>query len=301
MNSIDKSRSSMAAVSAARDSNDRYISIPSLRCLLDRTNAVFRISIRDSKQNEIGSGTGFLLAPGLAMTNYHNLPNRESALRSKAQFLYENGGTPIEIDFDPASFFYPSPAPNQNNPKDISIPLKEGSLDFIVIALELDPRLAKVQKSRFSLQDLTIPEEKEIVKIIQHPCRNSTSFQCISEGIIIHSDDNFLVHYNAPADHGSSGSPVLDSKNHLVGLHRSECPKKDSPRHKSHQLCSTAISINKIVGHLKSYNMNGECVVPNNISPLEDKSVWKEIDRWMARTKILFSFIPSPPSSSKIF
>ena len=165
-------------------------------------------------------------------------------------------------------------------------PLKEDRLDFIIIALKPDPhpKLAEVQKCHFSLQDLPLPQEGESVNIIQHPSKSDfTSFKCSASGTIIHSDDNFLVHYNAPADHGSSGSPVLDSKNHLVGLHRSECPKKDDPHHKSHQLCSTAISIKKIVAHLKSYNKEEPYFIPIMPLRLIVKAFVKNPRRYLSR------------------
>ena len=96
LGNIERPKVSLADVAASRDLREKkapYISTLDLRGLAVRTNAVFRISIRSSEQKEIGHGTGFLIAPDLAITNYHNLPDEQSRKMSKAQFFYEEGET----------------------------------------------------------------------------------------------------------------------------------------------------------------------------------------------------------------
>ena len=63
---------------------------------LRASRCVCRIQIRQPNGAEAGYGTGFLVAPGLLMTNWHVLPNAGMATRSLAEFDFED-----DINFSP--------------------------------------------------------------------------------------------------------------------------------------------------------------------------------------------------------
>jgi endonuclease G len=63
---------------------------------LQAARAVCRIQIRDSRGFGKGYGTGFLVAPNLLLTNNHVLNAPELAIKSLAEFNFEDG-----IDFMP--------------------------------------------------------------------------------------------------------------------------------------------------------------------------------------------------------
>src|SRR5581483_10093703 len=55
---------------------------------------------------EFGSGTGFLIAPGIAMTNNHVIPSVEHASRTRLRFNYQ-----LDEDghLEPSSYFLANP------------------------------------------------------------------------------------------------------------------------------------------------------------------------------------------------
>ncbi|MFM7459715.1 MAG: trypsin-like serine peptidase [Burkholderiales bacterium] len=73
--------------------------------------AIARIEIRGSSGRLEGYGTGFLIAPGVLITNHHVLPDASKAVNSIAQFDYErdvDGHLKQVVSFElvPKDLFY---------------------------------------------------------------------------------------------------------------------------------------------------------------------------------------------------
>src|SRR5262249_19025091 len=54
-----------------------------------RSRSVCRIHLRDASKSTIGFGTGFLVAPGVLMTNHHVISGADEARDALAEFDYE--------------------------------------------------------------------------------------------------------------------------------------------------------------------------------------------------------------------
>lgn len=163
-------------------------------------------------------GTGFLVAPGLLMTNQHVLKTAEDAASSVVEFDYQRDrlghALPIQtFNLRPDQFF-----------------LNDTDHDFALVAVEGDEALA-----RFGYCPLIAREGKILIgdpiNIIQHP--NGEMKQIVVR-------ENWLLdlpskpaldkfaHYSADTEPGSSGSPVFNDQWDVIALHHSGVPATDA-------------------------------------------------------------------------
>ena len=90
--------------------------------------SVARVHVCDSGRNPIGFGTGFLIAPGVLLTNQHVFPTADVAAQSLVEFDYEtdvdgNDRQSFTYTLDPSALFYADVA-----------------LDFTVVAVNATAR-----------------------------------------------------------------------------------------------------------------------------------------------------------------
>jgi endonuclease G, mitochondrial len=182
--------------------------------------SVARIAIREPSGRQVGWGSGFLIAPGVLITNNHVLSAQEAAIRSDAQFQYERD---IEGELlQPASFAL--------NPKRLFFTSKP--LDFTVVAVE--PRAHNSDRPLMTYGFLPLvgtlgkATEGEWLTIVQHP--NGEQKQvCVRENKFIKKSDDALW-YSTDTVGGSSGSPVFNNDWYVVALHHSGVPLKKDGR-----------------------------------------------------------------------
>ena len=75
------------------------------------SRSVCRIQLRDARANLLGYASGFLIGPGLMMTNNHVFGRPADAINSVADFDYELDVAgmerePVRFGFEPAKLFY---------------------------------------------------------------------------------------------------------------------------------------------------------------------------------------------------
>lgn len=163
--------------------------------------------------------TGFLVAPGLLMTNHHVLPDAEAAIGGLAQFGYwhdvAGGDNPtVTFDMEPERFF-----------------ASDKELDFAVVAvsptatngvalsergyLKLSPGTGKTHVGKF-------------VTIVQHPDGDYMQIALRENKVITASQDEFVIRYSADTAHGSSGAPVFNDSFQIAALHSGGRIKRDA-------------------------------------------------------------------------
>jgi endonuclease G len=184
--------------------------------------SVGRVIIRDAQNRSLGFGTGFLIAPGLLMTNNHVLSSAAIAGASQVEFNYQRGSDgrmerSATFNLEQARFF-------------VTSPLKE--LDCTVVAVA--PQSADGRSlDTFGYLPLTAVEDEvlagECVTIIQHPKGDPKQVALRKNEVIKFPDaeDRFL-HYQTDTNPGSSGSPVFNDGWEVVALHHSGKPAVDS-------------------------------------------------------------------------
>ncbi len=158
--------------------------------------------------------TGFMVAPGLLMTNHHVFPRKEEAFQAAANFGYlqdERGthnGTFFRIDAE--KFFFADP-----------------DLDFAVVAVAEaglnDERLSDVGFCRLIASTGKILTGMP-VNIIQHPEGKPRTFAVTNNRLVDILPAGFL-HYETDTLEGSSGSPLFNEDWELIGIHHAGIPK----------------------------------------------------------------------------
>ncbi|MBY0330235.1 MAG: DNA/RNA non-specific endonuclease [Acetobacteraceae bacterium] len=187
---------------------------------IEAARAVCRVVLRDGAGRELGTATGFKVAPTLLITNHHVLPDAATAAQALAQFDHELDilGRPrptTQFRLLPGAFF-----------------LADAALDFALVALDPQPAAgAGVPLERYGWLRLNkelakINAEIEFVTIIQHPTGLSKQVS-VRENRLLKIDDPVLW-YACDTAPGSSGAPVLNDSWQAVGLHRSGVPRKNA-------------------------------------------------------------------------
>lgn len=182
------------------------------------------------RRSDHGFGTGFLIAPGVLITNNHVLKSRQEALESSAQFDYElnirnRDMLPERFALIPENLFYTN---------------KE--LDFTIVAVEAASETSALL-SQYGYLPLDADEGKirapDPVNIIQHP--DGDKKQAVFRKSYLralpagpdeqthfngtHSDS--VLHYSGDTLAGASGSPVFSDLWEVVALHNSAVPQID--------------------------------------------------------------------------
>ncbi|NER20896.1 MAG: trypsin-like peptidase domain-containing protein [Symploca sp. SIO1C2] len=149
-----------------------------------------------------GTGTGFMIAPDLLMTNNHVIANREQAEQTEYTFNYQLdiNGNECKIQTAqalPGGAFYTNV-----------------ELDYTVVWLKDLPSFGNsliLQGKRMRRDDR--------VAIIQHPGGHLKKIS-MQNNFIAYADAN-LVQYTTSTLPGSSGSPVFDDEFKVIAIHHS--------------------------------------------------------------------------------
>jgi len=177
--------------------------------------SVCRIALRRNG-SLVGYGTGFLVAPGVLMTNEHVFEDASAVRESIAQFRYERDVHGLEVasaDFG----FRLDPAP-----------IISRELDFALVQVE--PRSLRGEAlEQFAWLRLDPTPGKafvgEYLTIIQHP-KGERKQICVRENKLLkYAEKDPYVWYETDTVSGSSGSPVFNNSWDVVALHHSSVPE----------------------------------------------------------------------------
>jgi endonuclease G len=187
--------------------------------------AVGRIRISDSPSTEAGDATGFLIAPGLLITNWHVLKTEDYAAAASIVFDDEDGidGDPLETKsfrLRPDLLF-----------------VNDETLDYAIVAVS--PRTSSgILLSQFGYMRLfkqtgkVDPTQRQAANIIQHPSggpkkialRDNYILPVIPDSVDPQKKEISLF-YGTDTLKGSSGSPVCSDQWYVIALHRGGVPE----------------------------------------------------------------------------
>jgi len=148
------------------------------------------------------SGSGFLVAPGILLTNHHVLPDAATAGVAIALANYEVAppgsapGRPASVPLDPETLF-----------------VTNAELDFTFCGVRGLDFLGSVALDRNSRNVAAL----ETVNIIQHP-RGRPKEVALRDNRVV-KVDSVVMHYACSTEPGSSGSPVFNNQWEPVALH----------------------------------------------------------------------------------
>lgn len=171
-------------------------------------NAVGRVVLGSGK----AQGTGFLVGPGLFLTNNHVIETPDDAAGMQVEFDYEadeaGGERPVtSFVFDPGRCFVSDPI---------------DGLDFALVAV--GGRVAgQKQIEAFGYIPLSDATDKhmlgEIANIVQHPLGRLKQIVVRENNLVARDETHQVLHYIADTERGSSGSPVCNNEWEPIALH----------------------------------------------------------------------------------
>lgn len=168
------------------------------------------------------NGTGFLVAPGMMLTNEHVLRTADMARDSDLELDFEDNrhGEAKRVEvfrLRPETFF-----------------LAHKALDFALVALDLQSQNG-TQLDTFSVLPLIGEEGKvrigEAVNVVQHPGGRVKQIAIRNNQLVDLPEGAGLdayFHYEADTEKGSSGAPVFNDFWEVVALHHSGVPRTDA-------------------------------------------------------------------------
>lgn len=143
-------------------------------------------------------GTGFLIAPGILMTNNHVIRDVGQAEASTAEFDFEDGLESMRVRVRPGQLF-----------------ITDRPLDFTIVACET-LGLDGIEPIPLRRNPATATRHDR-VNIIQHP-QGRAKEVALHDNKVIEIFDS-VVHYSTDTEPGSSGSAVFNNAWELVALH----------------------------------------------------------------------------------
>ena len=166
---------------------------------LEVARSVAYVSVRDGIQR--WSGTGFMIAPNLVMTNHHVVSEAKQLpgvlLRFNYQENFKGEAQPTrEYPAVPAGMFHAN---------------KE--LDYAILEVQDEPGR---EWGWLPLQSRDV-KQGERINIIQHP--NGQPKQISMQNNLVEFVGGNVIQYVTSTNPGSSGSPVLNDAWQVVGLH----------------------------------------------------------------------------------
>ncbi len=174
--------------------------------------AVGRVSVFNEYNIPLGSGTGFLVGPGLLLTNHHVLSTRNLAAHSHVLFEYEydeNNGLKTTERFDLTDEVF---CTSETHDFTFCSVQRTGSLGHSLSAYGVHTLIRESGKA----------VKGEPVSIIQHASGLPKQIAIRNSRIIGRARQ--FVYYITDTEQGSSGSPVLNDQWLVVGLHHRSVP-----------------------------------------------------------------------------
>ena len=185
-------------------------------------SAIARLRVRAEDGSGEWFATGFLVAPGLLLTNNHVIPDADAAALAVAEFNFEQDINGVErpkhvFNLMPSRLFF-----------------TDASLDLTFV--EVAPRAFDgMPLSEFQFLPLIGRSGKglngEWVTIIQHPGGQAKQIAIRDSRITTPSAEDFspgeldrFIHYTTDSEPGSSGAPVFNDQWQVVAVHHKGVP-----------------------------------------------------------------------------
>lgn len=171
--------------------------------------------------NRVGEGfaTGFVVGPGLLLTNWHVFAKPADAAGCGAQFGFERNergllDSGVVFELDPDSFF-----------------LSDQALDIAVVGLKKAAAVGAGALADYGSVKLIPSSGKFLVghpvSIIQHPDGRHKHWAVRQNRLLLEPKDaDLFLNYSTDTLEGSSGSPAFNHDWELIAVHHSGVPRE---------------------------------------------------------------------------
>jgi V8-like Glu-specific endopeptidase len=182
-----------------------------LKLAVERAASVCKIEIPHLNR----TGTGFLIAPNLVLTNYHVLGLNDDEVKNNAAHVVLRFGYITEESNQTFNLVAKQPILSQS-------PVENG-LDYVL--LQVDNNLTKMSGIQPAPYELSQPTKGMGVHILQHPQGSTMKLAINDNGITGIYQSDGLIQYVTRALGGSSGAPCFNDDWKVVALHHAERAK----------------------------------------------------------------------------
>jgi V8-like Glu-specific endopeptidase len=218
--------------------------------------AVPRIFDGVQQEKEVGYGTGWLIAPGVVITNHHVFDNRrkDEGEAPAPPEDFEAQAEQVKATFD----YYKEPAAAPIECGGAQLLASNKQLDYAVIQLTEASKVA----DRAALAVMAQPPKLvrgARMNLVQHPEGGPLKY-AIRNNFFVRLEAPELIRYQTDTEPGASGSPVCNDKWQVIGLHHAhvKVPKEQVPQEVidgqpvTVTLLNEAIAIHSVLNDLPS-------------------------------------------------
>lgn len=203
-------------------------------------------------QADYGLGTGWLIAPGLVITNHHVVAARTKYEPAASDVDFALQGENVLVDFDHVGE-NPNVIPTSATTCVASAPKP---LDFAILRLAADkPDRPPLRLRTHPVVRAAGAALRERANVLQHPDGGAMRLGFRNNFLISASADT--LSYLTDTDGGSSGSPICDDGWYVAGLHRGFRTLTEGPVlvwGKEIKQENYGTPIGQIMDHLAAYN-----------------------------------------------
>ena len=195
---------------------------------LRRTVARIKVVTSDGAE---GYGTGFLVGPGILITNRHVLDQSDIGGDSLLSIV-ANAVAEFDVEIIPqviapgkTRLVSSTPAVFRLAPQTLLLTDEWNALDYVLIAVESKSIDGQHDIGEYGYNRLSADMGKTVtgepVFIIQHPNGESKKISLLNNRMMIRDEKSSYLYYEADTEPGSSGSPVFNRQWEVVALHHS--------------------------------------------------------------------------------
>ena len=202
---------------------------------LRRTVARIKVVTSDGAES---FGTGFLIGPGILLTNRHVLDQSDlgkdslHTIVASAVVEFDVEVVPKQTPTGQLRFSSQRPVAFSLAPETLLLTDAWDQLDYVLIALERKSMDGQHDISEYGYNRLAADLGKTVtgepVFIIQHPNGESKKISLLNNRMMIRDENSSYLYYEADTEPGSSGSPVFNRQWEVVALHHSVEFARDS-------------------------------------------------------------------------
>ncbi len=168
---------------------------------------------RDSK---LGLGTGWLIAPGLLLTNHHVIAARQRNEQAPSPAELHAQAEQTAVWFD-----YSTEAGAKAECRSVELVYQNADLDYALLQLEQTPLVTERAPLVLARQHVLCQADR--LNIVQHPGGGPLKYAIRNNFYIGIGTTAHFIRYLTDTEAGSSGSPVFTDDWLVVALHHAAC------------------------------------------------------------------------------
>ena len=208
------------------------------------------------QQEGVGYGTGWLIAPGIVITNHHVIDNRDTKMGEDRATPddFEAQAEGVEALFD----YYQEVGGAPTKCSKAQLLDEDKDLDYAIIKLAEASKIA----DRAVLPIIDKPPglvRGARLNLVQHPRGGALQYAIRNNFFVRMGDAPQFIRYQTDTERGASGSPVCNDSWQVVGLHHAstKVPKEQVPQEVIDgqpvrvTVLNQAIAIHSVLNHLK--------------------------------------------------